>query len=105
MILSVTKIELNSYFNLLSFFKLNGQIIKELKLTNCKKYKMTGSFNLKVWYTMTCWENENELNDFYRNGAHLAAMKQAKTFSSKIQSYRLSSNDLIDWNEAKKNFK
>lgn len=105
MLLSVTKIELKSYSNLLPFFKLNGQIISELKHTNCKKYKMTGSLNLRVWYTMTLWENENDLNDFYRNGTHLQAMKQARTFSSKIKSYRLSTDDLIKWNEAKKNFK
>ncbi|MGZ3862834.1 MAG: hypothetical protein ACXVPN_10520 [Bacteroidia bacterium] len=89
---------------LLSFLKLNGQIIKELKQSNCKKYKFTRSWNLKVWYTMTLWENENEINDFYRKGVHLKAMKKAGTFSSKIQSHRIDNEDLIDWNEAKEMF-
>lgn len=104
MIVSVTKIELMSYSKLLAFFKFNGQIIKELQRTQCKKHKVTGSWNLKVWYTMTLWENENDINDFYRNGSHLEAMKQSKKFSSKIQSLRVQNEDLLGWKEAKKLF-
>jgi len=104
MILSITKIELNSYSKLIAFFKFNGQIIKELQQTQCKKHKVTGSWNLKVWYTMTLWENENEINEFYRNGTHLEAMKQSKKFSSKIQSHRIQKEDLLGWKEAKKMF-
>ncbi len=104
MIVSVTKIELISYSKLIAFFKFNGQIIKELQQTNCKKHKVTGSLNLKVWYTMTLWENEKDINYFYRNGTHLEAMKQSKKFSSKIQSHRIQKEDLLIWKEAKKLF-
>ena len=54
---------------------------------------------------MTSWDNENDLNDFYRNGIHLEAMKQSKKFSSKIQSKRIHNDDLIPWKEAKNLFK
>ena len=104
MIVSVTKIELISYSKLIAFFKFNGQIIKELQKTPCKKHKVTGSWNFKVWYTMTLWENEKDINDFYRNGSHLEAMKQSKKFSSKIQSLRVQNEDLLGWKEAKKLF-
>lgn len=104
MIVSITKIELNSYSKLIDFFKFNRQIINQLKESNCKKYKATGSWNLKVWYTMTLWENENQINYFYRNGNHLEAMKQSKKFSSKIQSHRIENDDLINWKESKKLF-
>ena len=59
---------------------------------------------MKDWYTMTLWVNENDINDFYRNGTHLEAMKQSKTFSSNIQSKRIQNDDLISWKEAKKLF-
>jgi hypothetical protein len=101
MILSVTKIELMSYSKFIAFFKFNAQIIGELKQSKCKKYKITCSWNLKDWYTMTLWVNENDINDFYRNGTHLEAMKKSKQFSSKIQSKRIKSKDLISWKEAK----
>lgn len=102
MILSITKIELISYSKLKAFFIFNGQIIKELNKSNCKKYKVTGNWNLKTWYTMTLWENENDITHFYRNGTHMEAMKQSKTFSNKIQSKRIQSNELISWKEAKR---
>jgi hypothetical protein len=102
MILSITKIELISYSKLIPFFNLNGQIIKELKQSNCLKFKMTGNWNLKIWYTMTLWDNENEINDFYRKGTHLEAMKQSQSFSSKIYSIRIQKEDLMSWKEAKK---
>ncbi|CAN1514391.1 hypothetical protein MCETHM1_00893 [Flavobacteriaceae bacterium] len=104
MIVSITKIELLSYSKLFAFFKFNGQIIKDLQQTNCKKYKVTGSWNFKVWYTMTLWENENDINDFYRKGTHLEAMKQSKKFSSKIESKRSIHDQLMNWKEAKKVF-
>jgi hypothetical protein len=104
MIVSITKIELISYSKLLAFFKFNSQIIKELKQSECKKFKMTGSWNLKVWYTMTLWENESDIDVFYRNRTHLEAMKKSKTFSSKIKSTRQLKDDLMNWKEAKKLF-
>jgi hypothetical protein len=104
MIVSITKIELTSYSKLVPFLKFNRQIIEELKLSKCKKYKLTGSWNLKTWYTMTLWENENEINDFYRNGIHLEAMKNSKTFSSEIHSHRIQNYDLFSWKKSKKLF-
>ena len=102
MMVSITKIELDSYSKLVGFFKFNGQIIEELKKSECLKYKISWDWNLKNWYTMTLWRNESELNDFYRNGTHLEAMKQSKKFSSKIKSKRLNSEEVISWKEAKK---
>jgi hypothetical protein len=102
MLLSITKIELNSYARFFAFFKFNGQIINELKGSHCKKYKITGSWNLKSWYTMTLCNDEADLTTFYRSGTHLEAMKQASLFSSKIQVRRLESNDLVSWKVAKK---
>lgn len=104
MIVSITKIELNSYSKLLSFLKFNGQIIKELKHSKCIKYKLKPNWNLKTWYTMTLWENVQEINEFYQNGTHLEAMKQSKTFSSNIHSLRIHTEDLISWKEAKLKF-
>jgi hypothetical protein len=104
MIVSVTKIELNSYSRLISFFKFNAQIIAELKQSPCKSYQFARNWNLKIWYTMTLWENENDINCFYRNGPHLKAMKKATVFSSKIQSKRVQNQNILIWKEAKKLF-
>ncbi|WP_395064977.1 hypothetical protein [Flavobacterium sp.] len=104
MIVSVTKIELNSYSKLFAFFKFNGQIISELKQSPCKKFELTGNWNLKIWYTMTLWDNEIDISNFYKNGVHLEAMKKANVFSSKIQSKRVQNGSMMSWKEAKKLF-
>lgn len=104
MILSLTKIELISYSKLFPFFKFNSLIVKQLKQSKCKKYKVTNDWNFKTFYTMTLWEDEKDIRDFYRTGDHLTAMKQSKTISSKIQSKRLEENDFISWSNVKKCF-
>ncbi len=104
MIVSITKIELISYARLFAFFKFNRQIIDDLKQSKCVEYKISGSWHLKDWYTMTLWVHENDINAFYRNGAHFEAMKQSKTFSNNIQSKRIYHEELIRWKEAKKLF-
>lgn len=99
--LSITKIELSSYTKLPSFLKMNGNIFKQLKKSNCIKYKAIGSWNLKTWYTMSVWENDEDINQFYRNGTHLDAMKSAKNFSSEISSIRIEGKEYIEWKLAK----
>ncbi|MFM2284934.1 MAG: hypothetical protein RLZZ543_431 [Bacteroidota bacterium] len=104
MIVSITKIELRSYSQLRAFFAFNQRIIQALQKAPCKGFKATGSWNLKCWYTMTVWENENDLKLFYKQGVHLEAMKKASHFSHKIQSKRLVRDDVPSWKEAKKLF-
>ncbi|HOS49199.1 MAG TPA: hypothetical protein PLG57_11210 [Bacteroidia bacterium] len=98
---SITKIELNSYTKLPSFLKMNGNIFQQLKKSSCIKYKAIGSWNLKTWYTMSVWNNDEDINQFYRNGIHLEAMKSAKNFSSNISSIRIEEKEYIEWKLAK----
>ena len=104
MIVSITKLELISYSKLFPFFAFNARILGELKQSKCVRYKVSSNWNFKTWYTMTLWENEAELNAFYRNREHLEAMKAAKTLADKLESRRLESMDLIPWKDAKKHF-
>lgn len=99
MIVSITKIKLNSYLKVFAFMRFNSRIITQLQNSKAKKYKVKGSWNLKTWYTMSLWETEEDLIQFYRNGAHLEAMKNARYFSNDIDSTRVESNDLIGWSE------
>jgi len=86
----------------LKFFALSAsalQIIKQLKATNCKEFKKKG-----IWtthYTMTLWDNEDELQAFARSGAHLNAMKASKKIAREIRTITIDSDSLPNWNEAK----
>lgn len=50
---------------------------------------------------MTLWNNEDELKDFARSGAHLDAMKTSEKIAKEIRTITIDSDNLPDWNEAK----
>lgn len=97
---TITSIELKGPFK---FFALSSQalsIIKQLKTTDCKEFKKRGLWTKH--YTMTLWNNENELKQFAQSGAHLQAMKTSKNIAKEIRTVTIDTNHLPTWNEAKK---
>ena len=52
-------------------------------------------------YTMTLWNNQEDMNDFYKNGAHLDAMKLSGDIAEEITTYTYSADELPDWKSAK----
>lgn len=97
---TITYLELKSP---LKFFALSAKalrIVKQLKATNCREFKKRG-----VWtkhYTMTLWNNDNELKDFARSGAHLDAMRKSKDIAKEIKTLTIDADKLPTWKEAKK---
>jgi hypothetical protein len=97
---TITSIELKNPFK---FFTLSAQalsILKQLKSTNSKEFKKRGIWNKH--YTMTLWENEEDLKNFARSGAHLEAMKKSKEIAKEIRTLTIEANALPSWKEAKK---
>lgn len=97
---TITSIELKGAF---SFFALSSsalKIIKQLKATNCREFKKRG-----IWtkhYTMTLWNNEIELKEFAKSGAHLDAMKKSKNMAKEIRTITIETDTLPSWKEAMK---
>lgn len=92
---SITSIELKGP---LKFFMLSGKarhIMKQLKSTNYKGFKKKGFWT--THYTMTLWENEEQLQEFTRSGAHLNAMKTSKEIAKEIRTITVDSDSLLDW--------
>lgn len=97
---TITSIELKGP---LKFFLLSSRalkVIKQLKTTNTIAYKSTGFWTKH--YTMTLWNNEAELKDFARSGAHLEAMKKSKEIAKEIRTYTYDAEVLPTWKEGKK---
>ena len=97
---TVTSIELKGP---LKFFALSSQalkIIRQLKTTNCKKFKKKGFWT--THYTMTLWSNEEELKAFAKSGAHLEAMKSSAQIASEIRTITIDAESLPNWKEARK---
>ena len=97
---TITSIELKCP---LKFFALSAnalKIIRQLKATSYKDFKKRG-----VWtkhYTMTLWNNESELKDFAKSGAHLDAMKKSKDIAKEIRTITIDTDTLPTWDEAKR---
>lgn len=95
---TITSIELKGPLN---FFALSAsalKIIKQLKATKCKEFKKKG-----IWtthYTITLWNNEQELREFATSGAHLEAMKISKKIAKEIRTITIDADKLPDWKSA-----
>jgi hypothetical protein len=97
---TITSIELKGP---LKFFALSAnalKIIRQLKTTNCKEFKKRGFWTKH--YTMTLWNNESELKEFAKSGAHLNAMKLSKQMAKEIRTITIETDTLPSWDEAKK---
>jgi hypothetical protein len=97
--LSITSIELKGP---LKFFALSASALKvtrQLKASNYKGFKNRGFWTKH--YTMTLWENESDLKEFARSGAHLEAMKTSKKIAKEIRIVTVDAETLISWKEAK----
>lgn len=99
MLATITFIELKSPLKFFALSKNALYIIKQLKATNCVKYKSTG-----IWtkhYTMTLWNSEEDMKSFARSGAHLQAMKVSASIAKEIKTHTYTTDKLPDWKEAK----
>ena len=79
------------------------QILKQLKGTGYKDYKSTGFWTKH--YTMTLWENQEDINAFYKSGAHLDAMKKSREIAKEIRTIVIDANSIPSWKEAKEHLK
>ena len=98
--LSITYIELKSPLKFFSLSWMAMQIMLQLRKTNCKGFKKTG-----IWtshYTMSLWETEADMNDFFRSGAHLEAMRNSAKIASFIKVLTIDADNFIPWPDAKK---
>jgi hypothetical protein len=97
---TITSIELKSPFHFFALSLKALQILKQLKATHYKDFKKRG-----IWtkhYTMTLWNDENELKEFALSGAHMEAMKKSKELAKEIRTITIESVSLPSWKEAKK---
>lgn len=95
---TITYIELRGP---LKFFALSAtalKILKQLKATNSLDFKRRG-----IWtkhYTMSLWNNEQEMRAFASSGAHLEAMKLSSKIAKEIRTITIDADKLPDWKTA-----
>ncbi len=97
---TVTSIELKGPFKYFVLSTMALKIMRQLKATNYKAFKKKGFWT--THYTMTLWENEEQMKEFARSGAHLTAMKDSRKIAKEIRSITIDGETLPNWKEAKK---
>ena len=96
---TITSIELNNPFKFFVLSTISLKIVRQLKSTNCRKLKNTGFWTKH--YTMTLWDNLEDMKAFATSGAHLDAMKRSKEISKEIRTITIDATELPKWHEAK----
>ena len=97
---TITSIELKGPFKFFALSCMALKIINQLKTSNCKEFKKTGFWTKH--YTMTLWNNDEELSNFAKSGAHLEAMKKSSEIAKEIRTVTFEVDKLPDWKNAKK---
>jgi len=97
---TLTSIELKGPFKFFALSQQALQIIRQLKSSKHVDFKKKGIWTMH--YTMTLWENEEDLRAFAESGAHLEAMKMSSRIAKEIRTITLDRDTLPDWEEAKK---
>jgi len=100
MMVSVTSLRLKS---LSGFFRLSWNGLK----ISLQARRQPGFIRMKntgfgyMHYTLSAWDQRDDLKGFSRSGAHLEAMKRASSLAREIRIYTYESDAFPDWNEAK----
>jgi hypothetical protein len=101
MIVNIASIKLRSLWK---FFPLTYNAMHIVRQTRSQKgfiaLRNTG-FGL-MHYTLSTWENEEDLKAFARSGAHLESMKKSASLAKEIKTYSYPSDTVPSWKEAKK---
>lgn len=94
MIVSTTHFKPSGVINAIKFALMVPSVRKQMN-------GITGleDFALRGFRTMTLWRSVDDLNAFYRKGAHLDAMKRSGTLGT-TRSTRWETDALPSWNEA-----
>lgn len=98
--LTITSITLKGPLKFFALSMQAMQIIRQLKNTPCKGFKKTGLWT--THYTMTLWNNEEELKAFAQSGAHQKAMEASSQLAKTIRTLTIDADSMPSWKEAKK---
>jgi hypothetical protein len=99
MIAVITFIHLKSPFKFFSLSYNAMHIVLQLRKTNYLKYKSTGFWTKH--YTLSLWDNVQDMKNFARSGAHLEAMKKSAKIAKEIRTAVVHVEAVPTWQEAK----
>lgn len=100
MFVSITLIRLRSPFKIPMLIRYSGPIFGNIRSHKCLSFSTSG-----LWlnhYTMTVWNNEEDMKEFVFSKEHKAAMAKTKEMASGVKFYQAEMNKKPTWREAKR---
>ena len=98
MIASITSIQLKSPFKLLAFYRSVLPTVKQLQSGPCVQFRTKGFWTRH--YTISLWNNTEEMRAFATSGAHLDAMKKRKQVATEVRTISIQTDTLPEWKTA-----
>lgn len=100
MFVTITSIRLRNWWRFLELSYHGLRISREIKNhQGFLKLKNTGFGYLH--FTMSAWERQEDIKKFYKEGAHLHAMKKSSTLATETRTYTYTTKTFPSWKEAK----
>lgn len=100
MIISITLIKLRYPWQFFQLSLHGMRIFQQLDASNaCIAKKNTGFW--KDHYTMTAWKSKEDIDAFYKSGAHAEAMKKSKALATELRFITFDATEIPTWKEAK----
>lgn len=99
MVAVITYIELRTVFKFFTLANHARKILRQLGNTPCVGYRARG-----IWrkhFTMTLWENREDMAAFARSGAHQKSMAASAGMALEIRTLVIEADELPDWPTAK----
>jgi hypothetical protein len=98
MLVTITSIRLKNpfYFFILSYWAL--KIHFQLKKNGFIAFRKKGLGNLH--YTITAWKDEEQMRNFFQDGAHRNAMKKTSLIAKEVCTFTYETDQMPDWEEA-----
>lgn len=96
--ITITSLRLKSIWHFFKFSLLGMRVLEQLKHSKRIKQRTVGFW--RVHYTMTLWNDEQEMRDFARQSHHLASMKRSREVADEIRILTYDGDRLPTWKEA-----
>ena len=99
MYITITSITLRSPWKFFALSRYALDISRQLKKTPVREFKKRGVG--LTHYTMTLWNNAEDLKEFAKSGAHAMAMRKTNKLAHEVRTLTLPQEVLPSWAEAK----
>jgi Domain of unknown function (DUF3291) len=101
MIIVATELHVRSFWHFFEFAITSARSMKQAKKSAGCIYAVANNKGWKIGYTLTAWENKEQMLQFRNTGAHKEAMSKIRKLSQQYKTLQWESDKQPNWQEAR----